>query len=112
MAASIRTSETGRTPSIGRHAYLSFGNASARATNLVRSVSRSARNDAFTAAADSFGIASWARAGEGTETSASDASARVANVRRPMTCDRLDETNDTVSSLRRGLTVARTLNTR
>lgn len=94
MAASMRTSETERTPSMGRHAYLSCGNASARATNLVRSVSRSARNGAFYAAADSFDIDSWARAGEGTDTSASDASARVANARRPMKSDRLDETND------------------
>src|SRR5438093_10717335 len=59
-----------RTPSIGRQLYLSGGNASARATNLTRVASRSARNAAFTAAADSFAAASCARAGAGSATSA------------------------------------------
>src|SRR5439155_1552892 len=47
MAASIRTSETERTPSIGRHVYFSGGNASARPMNLPRITSRSLRNDAL-----------------------------------------------------------------
>src|ERR1700676_4689469 len=78
----MRTSETDRTPSIGRQVYLSCGNASARPTNLPRSVSKSATNDALTAAAPSFEIASWARVDEGTVTKVSVASERVASVRR------------------------------
>src|SRR5438876_11581792 len=75
---SISTSETERTPSIGRHVYLSGGKASARPTNLTRIASMSARKAALTAAADSFAAASWpARAEDGEVTSARLAHSRT-----------------------------------
>src|SRR4051794_38603043 len=81
IAASIRTSDTDRTPSIGRQVYLSCGNASARPTNLVRSVSRSFRNDAFTSAASSLLMTSCACAGAAARAT-SAASDNVASMRR------------------------------
>src|SRR4029077_19301104 len=69
--------------------YLSCGNALARPTNLPRSVSRSARNDALTAAADSLVMMSCARVGV-AEASSAVASAETTAVRR----------NDITGSLR------------
>src|SRR5215831_523260 len=80
---SIRTSETERTPSIGRQVYLSGGKASARPTNLTRIASMSARKAAFTAAADSFAAASWpARAAWGRATTARLAQSKTPVARR------------------------------
>src|SRR5436190_409402 len=78
----MNTSATDRTPSIGRQVYLSAGMALARPTNLSSITLRSARYDAFISAAESLLITSCARAGDGTDTNATDANTRARNERR------------------------------
>src|SRR5262245_30650289 len=63
---------------MGRHVYLSCGNASASATNFFSSSPRSSTNPALTMAADSLGVTSWARRRAGVARDASRAIAAAA----------------------------------